>query len=117
MDNEKKPTREEIVRSLRCCASDSCDGCPQSVKYSFDNEYRYDSECLRKMADAAADLIDEMTDRCARYAEEIMELKEQLRKYRLAETVAERQNEKGCPLAPWCDAVKAAENNKKEKQA
>ena len=39
---------------------------------------------------------------------EIMELKEQLRKYRLAETVAERQNEKGCPLAPWCDAVQAA---------
>lgn len=63
------------------------------------------------MADAAADLIDEMTDRCARYAEEIMELKEQLRKYRLAETVAERQNEKGCPLAPWCDAVQAAKNN------
>ena len=105
MKNEKKPTREEIVRTLRCCASDSCDGCPLSAKYSFDNEYPYDSECVRKMADAAADLIDEMTDRCARYAEEIME---QLRKYRLAETVAERQNEKGCPLAPWCDAVQAA---------
>ena len=108
MKNEKKPTREEIVRTLRCCASDSCDGCPLSAKYSIDNEYPYDSECVRKMADAAADLIDEMTDRCARYAEEIMELKEQLRKYRLAETVAERQNEKGCPLAPWCDAVQAA---------
>lgn len=69
MKNEKKPTREEIVRTLRCCASDSCDGCPLSAKYSFDNEYPYDSECVRKMADAAADLIDEMTDRCARYAE------------------------------------------------
>ena len=58
------------------------------------------SEKWRALAD--------MQDRCARYAEEIMELKEQLRKYRLAETVAERQNEKGCPLAPWCDAVQAA---------
>lgn len=76
MENEKKPTREEIVRSLRCCASDSCDGCPYSVQYSHDNEYPYDSECVRKMADAAADLIDQLTDRCARYAEEIMELRQ-----------------------------------------
>lgn len=109
MDDEKKPMREEIVRSLRCCASDSCDGCPHSVQYSLDNEYRYDSECIRKMAGAAADLIDELTDRCARYAEEIMELKEQLRKYRLAEGLAAAQNESGpCPFAPWCDAVQTA---------
>lgn len=112
MNNEKKPTREEIVRSLRCCASDSCDGCPQSVKYSLDNEYRYDSECLRKMADAAADLIDQLTDRCARYAEEIMELKEQLKREKAARKSAQHFRENtSCQFAPWCDAVQAAKNN------
>ena len=117
MKSEKKPMREEIVRSLRCCASDSCDGCPHSVRYSLDNEYRYDSERLRKMATAAADLIDQLTGRCARYAEEIMELRQRLKKYENAEMLAAQQNEKGCPFKYWCDAVKAAKNNNEKENA
>ncbi len=109
MENEKKPTREEIVRSLRWCdtgTEDGCDNCTFEPKCDEDAV-----TCVSHLCGAAADLIDELTDRCARYAEEIIELRQQLKKYRLAETVAERQNEKGCPLARWCDAVQAAKNN------
>ena len=116
MENEKKPTREEIVRSLRWCST-CTDGC--SGGCAFEPECDEDVVvCVNDLCGAAADLIDELTGRCARYAEEIMVLKEQLRKYRLAKTMAARQNEKGCPLARWCDAVQAAKNNnEKEKQA
>lgn len=107
MDNEKKPTREEIVRSLRICSRallEGCGGCILEPEHDEDAVFCVDGQC-----GAAADLVDELTDRCARYAEEIMELKEQLRKYRLAEGLAAAQNESGpCPFAPWCDAVQAA---------
>ena len=103
MENEKKPTREEIVRSLRICSRALLEGCGGCVFGTTGH-----AACSDTLYTVAADLIDELTDRCARYAEEIMELKEQLKKYRLAETMAARQNEKGCPLAPWCDAVQAA---------
>ena len=86
MNNEKKPTREEIVRSLRWCdtgTEDGCDNCTFEPKCDEDAV-----TCVSRLCGAAADLIDELTDRCARYAEEIMELKEQLRKYRLAESLA-----------------------------
>ena len=73
MENEKKPTREEIVRSLRICEKallEGCGGCIfETTGYGV---------CSDTLYSTAADLIDELTDRCARYAEEIMELKEQL---------------------------------------
>lgn len=110
MNNEKKPTREEIVRSLRWCDTGTEDGCDNCT---FDPKCDEDAvTCVSHLCGAAADLIEELTDRCARYAEEIMEMKEQLRKYRLAESLAKAQNESGpCPFARWCDAVQAAKNN------
>lgn len=118
MNNEKKPTRKEIVRSLRVCAAAIMEGCGGCI-FESETTGTLGEMCGDALHTAAADLIDELTDRCAQYAEEIMELKEQLRKYRLAEGLAAAQNESGlCPFAPWCDAVQAAKNNnKKEKQA
>ena len=118
MENEKKPTREEIVRSLRVCSKAIMEGCGGCV-FESETTGTLGEMCGDALHSAAADLIDEMTDRCARYAEEIMELREQLRKYRLAESLAAAQNESGgCPFKYWCDAVKAAENNnKKEKMS
>lgn len=108
MENEKKHTREEIVRSLRICSTAIMEGCGGCMLES-ETTGTLGEMCGDALRTVAADLIDEMTDRCARYAEEIMELKEQLRKYRLAEGLAAAQNESGpCPFAPWCDAVQAA---------
>lgn len=107
MDEKKKPTREEIVRSLRCCREDV--NIPKCRAECVFFPGVVPAACAPALCGAAADLIEELTDRCARYAEEIMELKEQLRKYRLAEGLAAAQNESGpCPFAPWCDAVQAA---------
>ena len=103
MNNEKKPTREEIVRSLRICSTAIMEGCGGCI-FEFETTRTLGEMCGDALHSAAADLIDEMTDRCARYAEEIMELKEQLRKYENAEMLAAAQNESGgCPFAPWCD--------------
>lgn len=74
MNNEKKHTREEIVRSLRWCdtgTEDGCDNCTFEPKCDEDAV-----TCVSHLCGAAADLIDELTDRCARYAEEIMELRQ-----------------------------------------
>lgn len=74
MENEKKHTREEIVRSLRWCGTGTDEGCSECA---FEPECDEDAVvCVGGMCTAAADLIDEMTDRCARYAEEIMELRQ-----------------------------------------
>ena len=45
----------------------------------------------------AADRLEEYVDRCARFSEEIMELREQLNKV---------EQPGGCAFAPWCDAVR-----------
>lgn len=62
---------EEIVRSLRCCAGDSCEGCPYD-----ESCYEYNAECIGEAMGAAADKIEELVDRCARYADEIAVLRE-----------------------------------------
>ena len=57
---------EEIVKALRCCAEpgrDCEEDCPM-------NEISREP-CREVLAPAAADLIEKLTDRCARYAEEI----------------------------------------------
>lgn len=71
MNNEKKHTREEIVRSLRICEKALLKGCGGCI---FETT-GYGS-CSDTLYSTAADLIEELTDRCARYAEEIMELRE-----------------------------------------
>ena len=73
MENEKKHTREEIVRSLRICEKALLVGCGGCIFESTGH-----GACSDTLYSTAADLIEELTDRCARYAEEIMELKEQL---------------------------------------
>lgn len=57
----------ELVTALRHCEHSSCTGCPYTER---------DSECIGEVMGAAADKIEELTDRCARYAEEIAVLQE-----------------------------------------
>ncbi len=65
---------QEIVRALRCCAEPGreCEeDCPM-------NEISREP-CREVLAPAAADLIEKLTDRCARYAEEIAVAQERAR--------------------------------------
>ena len=80
MNNEKKPTRKEIVRSLRICEKALLEGCGGCVFETTGH-----AACNDTLYTVAADLIDQLTDRCARYAEEIMELRQRLKKYENAE--------------------------------
>lgn len=75
MDEKKKPTREEIVRSLRICSTAIMEGCGGCMLES-ETTGTLGEMCGDALRTVAADLIDEMTDRCARYAEEIMELRQ-----------------------------------------
>ncbi len=64
---------DDLIKALRHCARDGdggCEGCP------LDYVHLYDAGCIREMAAAAADEIEKLTDRCARYAEEIVVLQE-----------------------------------------
>ena len=68
---------EKIVKALRFCARDAadggCKGCP------LDYDHPCDTGCIRELAAAAADEIEKLMARCARYAEEIMVLQERQR--------------------------------------
>mgnify|MGYP000388614822 CR=1 FL=1 len=57
---------EEIVKTLRRCDVKHCAGCPLLSKEG----------CIMALKDEAADLIEKLVDRCARYAEEIAVLQE-----------------------------------------
>lgn len=57
---------EEIVKTLRRCDVKHCTGCHLLSKEG----------CIMVLKDEAADLIEKLTDRCARYAEEIAVLQE-----------------------------------------
>lgn len=64
---------EELVAALRQCGSvgAGCDGCP------FENGGAIDAEwCGDALVRAAADRLEGYVDRCKRYADEIMELRE-----------------------------------------
>lgn len=61
---------EEILTALRCCAH------TESIKCPLNNGDLMGIECVSEMAGTAADLIEKLTDRCARYAEEIAVLQE-----------------------------------------
>ena len=65
---------EEIVRSLRWCGTGTEEGCDDCA---FEPQCDEDAVgCVGGLCDAAADKIEELVDRCARYAEEIAELRE-----------------------------------------
>ena len=46
-------TRDEIVTALRCCAGDSCEGCPHDEIFAIE-----DAKCIGKAMGYAADLIE-----------------------------------------------------------
>lgn len=58
----------DLVAAMRCCEHNSCAGCPYTER---------NSECIGEVMGAAADKIEELVDRCARYAEEIAALHKQ----------------------------------------
>lgn len=65
---------EELVAGLRQCIGGGCEGCP------FENGSATDEEwCVSALVRAAADRLEEYVDRCARFSEEIMVLREQQR--------------------------------------
>lgn len=78
-------TRDEIVTALRCCAEGECHGC---------TIYNDKQRCQERVLDAAADLIEKLIDRCARYAEEIAVAQERTRWI----PVMERLPEVGVPV-------------------
>ena len=58
----------DLVAAMRCCEHNSCAGCPYTDR---------NSECIGEVMGAAADKIEELVKRCARYAEEIAVLREE----------------------------------------
>ena len=70
---------EEIVRSLRWCGTGTEEGCDDCT---FEPQCDEDAvECVGGLCDAAAGKIEELVDRCARYAEEIAVLREKMKLY------------------------------------
>lgn len=61
----------DLVTALRCCASDELDACRRCP-------LRTAGDCFSWMKRASADKIEEMVERCARYAEEIAVLREKV---------------------------------------
>ena len=67
---------EEIVRSLRWCGTGTEEGCNDCA---FEPQCDEDAVgCVGDLCDTAADKIEELVDRCARYAEEIAVLREKV---------------------------------------
>ena len=66
---------EELVAALRQCGSVGAggDGCPFENSGAIDGDWCGDALVL-----AAADRLEEYVDRCKRYADEIMELRERV---------------------------------------
>lgn len=73
-------TRDEIVTALRCCAGDSCDGCPYDEIFTIE-----DAKCIGKAMGYAADLIENQQ----RHIEALMKANDSL-KYAIA-----RRDEQG----------------------
>ena len=78
---------EELVAALRKCGSvgAGCDGCPFENSGAIDEDW-----CGDALVRAAADRLEEYVDRCKRYADEIMELRERGRWIPVEERLPER---------------------------
>ena len=81
-----KLTINEIVQALRCHADcqKTCDPCV------FVELMETDENCTTVLCTAAADLIEEYVDRCARFSEEIIVLRGQQRWIPVGERLPER---------------------------
>lgn len=78
---------EKLIAALRCCERNSCEGgCPLIAEVG----------CIERATGAAADKIEELTDRCARYAEEIAVLQEKQRWVDVREKLPERDGHYLC---------------------
>lgn len=62
----------DIIRSLAVCAGPGCQGCSHDLDAP-------DVNCIKQLTAEAHAALAAMQDRCARYAEEIMVLREQLK--------------------------------------
>ena len=100
----------EIVKALRCIAAPDaeerhCENCPFCVKEVLDAEYtaifgggEVDACDCDAVGNLAADRLEELLDRCARYAEEIAVLRERQRWI----PVTERLPENGQRVLAYC---------------
>lgn len=66
----------KIIAALRCCASIGWSGCDMCQREELDDEEVGCGDVLKLFA---ADRLEELVDRCARYAEEIAVLRERQR--------------------------------------
>lgn len=100
-------TIEEIVKSLRCISTagdkeQHCERCPFYTTEKLDTEWaekvganEWTSCDCDAVGLAAVDLIEKLTDRCARYAEEIAVLQEKTRWVPVTERLPEVSNSWG----------------------
>lgn len=85
---------EEIVRSLRWCGTGAEEGCGDCA---FEPQCDEDAVgCVGGLCDAAADKIEELVDRCARYAEEIAVLRERAKRVAVTERRPKRDGRYLC---------------------
>lgn len=66
----------DLVADLKVCLRGECSACGHECGTA---------ECIDRVIEDAADKIEELVDRCARYAEEIAVLRERMRPYEEAE--------------------------------
>lgn len=85
---------EEIVNVLRSCPRYGVD-CAKGNCAFFKPNGTF-SDCIKKKNDAAADRLEELVDRCARYAEEIAVLREKLRRVPVAERLPKKDGKYMC---------------------
>lgn len=95
-------TRDEIVTALRCCAGDSCEGCPYDEIFAVE-----DAKCIGETTGYAADLIenqqrhikalmkanDSLKDVIARRDKQIEDMKQGMAQ--LAKAVAVKEDNNG----------------------
>lgn len=95
-------TRDEIVTALRCCAGDSCEGCPYDEIFAVE-----DAKCIGETTGYAADLIenqqrhiealmkanDSLKDAIARRDKQIEDMKQGMAQ--LAKAVAVKEDNNG----------------------
>ncbi len=90
----------EIVRSLRCSSQVpgpllDCRTCPYHMEETVDGVDYAGCDCDRIAVDAA-DRLEELVDRCARYAEEIAVLRERAKRVAVTERRPERDGHYLC---------------------